>query len=41
MRRKILHLSLFAIAAVLLLNGCATWHGLKTDTKRTWHLITD
>jgi len=38
--KKILLLLLFTFIIGISINGCATWQGVKKDSKRTWHVIT-
>jgi predicted small secreted protein len=39
--KRMIPLAATLLVAAFLMSGCATWHGLKTDTKRAWHVITE
>jgi len=39
LKRPLLFL-IFTLFMGISMSGCATWHGLKKDTSRTWDVVT-
>ena len=40
MLKKSLLFLMFALFVGTSMSGCATWHGIKKDTSRTWDIVT-
>ena len=38
--KKSLLFMMITLFAGIAMSGCATWHGVKKDTSRTWDVVT-
>ncbi len=40
MLKRSLIFMMLTLFTVMSMSGCATWHGVKKDTSRTWDVVT-